>query len=88
MEFFAVFTWIDWVVVTVVSASIILSVVRGLVKEVASLAVWVVAVAQDLTQVQAQVVVQVNPVHKEQARVGNPVLTVQALLVEQGGKVA
>ncbi|CAM8632644.1 MAG: hypothetical protein RLZZ113_1082 [Pseudomonadota bacterium] len=44
MEFFAVFTWIDWVVVTVVSASIILSVVRGLVKEVASLAVWVVAV--------------------------------------------
>ena len=50
--------------------------------------VAVVAVAQDLTQVQAQVVVQVNPVHKEQARVGNPVLTVQALLVEQGGKVA
>jgi len=44
VEFFAVFTWIDWVVVTVVSASIILSVVRGLVKEVASLAVWVVAV--------------------------------------------
>jgi membrane protein required for colicin V production len=44
MEFFAVFTWIDWVVVAVVSASIILSVVRGLVKEVASLAVWVVAV--------------------------------------------
>ncbi|MFN4987399.1 MAG: CvpA family protein [Burkholderiales bacterium] len=44
MEFFAVFTWIDWVVVTVVSASITLSVVRGLVKEVASLAVWVVAV--------------------------------------------
>ena len=44
MEFFAVFTLIDWVVVTVVSASIILSVVRGLVKEVASLAVWVVAV--------------------------------------------
>ena len=44
MEFFAVFTWIDWVVVTVVCASIILSVVRGLVKEVASLAVWVVAV--------------------------------------------
>ena len=44
MEFFAVFTWIDWVVVTVVSASIILSVFRGLVKEVASLAVWVVAV--------------------------------------------
>jgi len=44
MEFFAVFTWTDWVVVTVVSASIILSVVRGLVKEVASLAVWVVAV--------------------------------------------
>ena len=44
MEFFAVFTWIDWVVVTVVSVSIILSVVRGLVKEVASLAVWVVAV--------------------------------------------
>ncbi len=44
MEFFAVFTWIDWVVVTVLAASIILSVVRGLVKEVASLAVWVVAV--------------------------------------------
>lgn len=44
MEFLAVFTWIDWVVVAVVSASIILSVVRGLVKEVASLAVWVVAV--------------------------------------------
>jgi membrane protein required for colicin V production len=44
MEFLAVFTWIDWVVVTVLAASIILSVVRGLVKEVASLAVWVVAV--------------------------------------------
>jgi membrane protein required for colicin V production len=36
-------TWIDYVVVVIVAASTLLSLLRGLVKEVASLAVWVLA---------------------------------------------
>lgn len=36
-------TWIDWVVVVMVGASVLLSLLRGLVQELASLAVWVVA---------------------------------------------
>jgi len=44
MEYVATFTWIDWVVLAIISASVVLSVARGLVKEVASLAVWVLAV--------------------------------------------
>jgi membrane protein required for colicin V production len=37
------FTWIDYVVLVVVVASALLSLLRGLVKEIASLAVWVLA---------------------------------------------
>ncbi len=36
-------TWIDMVAIVVVLASVVLSLVRGLVKEIASLAVWVLA---------------------------------------------
>jgi hypothetical protein len=60
-----------------------------LLKQVRTMLVVAVAVVvQDLTQAQAQVVVQVNPEQQAQARGGNPVLMVQALLVEQGDKVA
>jgi len=44
MNFFSELTWIDAVVITVITASTLLSLARGLVKEVASLAVWVIAV--------------------------------------------
>ncbi len=43
MTFFSELTWIDIVAVVVIAASALLSLIRGLVKEVASLAVWVVA---------------------------------------------
>jgi membrane protein required for colicin V production len=43
VTFFAEFTWIDIVAIVVIAASALLSLVRGLVKEIASLAVWVVA---------------------------------------------
>lgn len=43
MTFFAELTWVDLVGVVVIAASALLSLVRGLVKEIASLAVWVVA---------------------------------------------
>lgn len=38
------FTWVDYVVAVVIAASALLAVVRGLVKEVTSLAIWVLAV--------------------------------------------
>lgn len=44
MQWLQQFTWVDAVVFAVISASVILSLVRGLVKEIASLAVWVLAV--------------------------------------------
>jgi membrane protein required for colicin V production len=44
MEFFSALTWIDIVVIVVIVASTLLSLARGLIKEVASLAVWVIAV--------------------------------------------
>jgi membrane protein required for colicin V production len=37
------FTWIDYAVIVVLLASALLSLLRGLIKEVASLAIWVVA---------------------------------------------
>lgn len=43
MTFFSELTWIDYVVLVVVVASAVLSMVRGLVKEIASLAIWVLA---------------------------------------------
>ncbi len=43
MTFLSELTWIDIVAVVVIAASALLSLIRGLVKEVASLAVWVVA---------------------------------------------
>lgn len=43
MTFLSELTWIDIVAVVVIAASALLSLVRGLVKEIASLAVWVVA---------------------------------------------
>lgn len=43
MTFLSELTWIDIVAVVVIAASALLSLMRGLVKEVASLAVWVVA---------------------------------------------
>ncbi len=43
MTFFTDFTWIDMVVLVVVAASALLSLLRGLVKEIASLAIWVLA---------------------------------------------
>ncbi len=44
MNIFSDLTWIDMVVITVVAASTLLSLARGLVKEIASLAVWVIAI--------------------------------------------
>lgn len=44
MEFLGTLTWIDVVVIVVIAASTLLSLARGLIKEVASLAVWVVAI--------------------------------------------
>ncbi len=44
MDFFSALTWIDMVVIVVIVASTLLSLARGLVKEVASLAVWIIAV--------------------------------------------
>jgi len=38
------FTWIDWVVIGVVGCSTLLSLFRGLVQEVASLAIWALAI--------------------------------------------
>ena len=43
MAWFNELTWIDTVVLVVILASTILSLFRGLVKEIASLAVWVIA---------------------------------------------
>lgn len=43
MAWFNELTWIDTVVLVVILASMILSLFRGLVKEIASLAVWVLA---------------------------------------------
>lgn len=43
MEFLRQFTWIDGVVIAVIAASTLLSIARGLVKEIASLAIWVLA---------------------------------------------
>ncbi len=43
MAAFSDLTWIDVVVITVVVASTLLSLARGLIKEIASLAVWVIA---------------------------------------------
>lgn len=43
MEFIGQFTWIDGVVIAVIASSALLSIARGLVKEIASLAVWVLA---------------------------------------------
>jgi len=37
-------TWIDWVCLVVVLSSALLSILRGLLQEVASLAVWVLAI--------------------------------------------
>lgn len=44
MDFFSTLTWIDIVVIVVIAASTLLSLARGLIKEVASLAVWVIAI--------------------------------------------
>jgi len=44
MPWFEQLTWIDAVVIGVIGASMLLSLARGLVKEIASLAVWVLAV--------------------------------------------
>ena len=44
MNVFSDLTWVDMVVITVVVASTLLSLARGLVKEIASLAVWVIAI--------------------------------------------
>jgi membrane protein required for colicin V production len=38
------FTWIDWVVLGVIACSTLLSLLRGLVQEVASLAIWALAI--------------------------------------------
>ena len=44
MSVFSDLTWIDVVVITVVVASTLLSLARGLIKEIASLAFWVIAI--------------------------------------------